>query len=395
MNIRIEVGSLNRKEITGVGYYTLGLIQALEKINNVHIDAFLLRSPAGKDLPVTQSETLSIYEIPTSQKTYRKLHQFGLASVFDTKMPPADVTIFPDFALWPTSNSKINAVIIHDLTFIKHPEYMRSRSFARFHIPVTTWYLSNVVRRAVKKADFIITVSNSIKEDLISLLNVDPSRIIVTPIPPSDDFINPVKHHLNKKELYQKYDISTPYYILSVGTIEPRKNQLSILRAYLQLPKEDRSKYSLVFAGGYGWSNYIFLEEFKKAKNIGENVILTGYFDSKDSYSLYKYASLFTAASHYEGFGMPIMEAIATGTPPLLANIPIFKEVAGDAAMYVDVSKPKIYSRSMEQLLHDHKLRKHLINQGSDRKYIYNWQDNAITLMNHFYKKIKASEKLQ
>lgn len=388
MNIRIEVGSLNKQQVTGVGYYTLGLVNALKTLKDVHVDTFLLGTRDKENDSIDHLKKLSVHRVPLNEKIYRKLHQFGLAPVFDGKMLPADITIFPDFAAWPMRRSKLCAVVIHDLTFIKHPEYMRARKFLGVRLPVTTWYLSNVVRHAAKKADIIITVSYSIKEDISSLLGVDPEKIIVTPIPASNIFLNPAKHGMSKKNLCQKYTISTPDYILSVGTIEPRKNQLATLRAYLQLPLQDRSRYSLVFAGSYGWDCNIFLDEFKKAKEAGENLILTGYFDFKDSYSLYHHASLFTSASHYEGFGMPLMEAMAAGTPLIVADIPVFHEVAEDAAIYVAVNKPKDYARNIETLLHNPSRRQYLINQGYRRKNIYSWQQNATLLTKYIYQSL-------
>lgn len=383
INIRVEAGSLNKKQVTGVGYYTKRLIYALEAIDDVHVSTFTLESHQ-EDVSTKQPEPVPNHRVPRSQKLYRKLHQFGLASPVDKKLPLVDVTIFPDFAVWPTRRSKQSAVVIHDLTFIKHPRYMRARTIGGLRLPVTTWYLSSVVRRAVKDADFVITVSKSIKEDLMSLLGVKSDKIIVTPIPTSDDFLLQAKHTRSKEDLRQKYAIPTTNYILSVGTIEPRKNQLATLHAYLELPREFRRLYSLVFAGGYGWGSEHFLTEVEHAKRSGENVVLTGYYDFEDSYGLYHHSSLFTAASHYEGFGMPLMEAMSAGTPLLVADIPVFHEVAGSAAIYVNTADSQSYAKNIKSLLEDSGLRNRHIKRGLRRKDTYSWQINAKTLVEHF-----------
>lgn len=375
--------------MTGIGYYTLCLIRALETIDDISISVFTLGS---SDRLSRQLEPIAVHSANRNQKLYRKLHQFGLAVPFDKNLPHTDITIFPDFAAWPTHTSRRSAVVIHDLTFIKHPEYMRARTLGKkLRLPVTTWYLSSVVRRAVKDVDFIITVSNSIKADLISLLNIDPKKIIVTPIPPSDDFLSLENRTTTKEALRQKYAIPTDKYILSVGTIEPRKNQQATLRAYLKLPKKLRSIYTLVFAGGYGWNSDDFLSEVEKAKHAGENIVTTGYFDFEDSYDLYHYASLFTAASFYEGFGMPLMEAMAAGTPLLVADIPVFREVAENAAVYTNVSDPYKYASSIELLLSNPTLRSRLVEYGSARKNIYSWHKNAENIVKYFRASLKKN----
>ena len=373
MRIRIESGSLLRTSIPGVGYYTKSLIAALSKIPNISIESIAL--------PATQKDPSIITIDGINHRVYTKLNQFKIAPYFDAKLTPVDLTIFPDFSLWPTKKSRIKAAVVHDLTYKKYPEYMRTRTFGPIKIPVTTWYLSSVVKRAVRKADFVITVSNSTKDDLLASFKLSSDKIVVTEVPPSEDFTAQKQLAVDASHLLKKYSIPTRYYILSVGTIEPRKNQLATLRAYLLLPTTLRSRYSLVFAGVSGWSNDVFLKELRKAQDAGENIVMTGYFSQNDAYALYSHATIFTSASHYEGFGMPVLEAMVAGTPTILSDIPIYREVSDNASLFINQNHPEQYAQAIIETIENKDLRTKLIHDGYKNVRRYSWQANATRII--------------
>jgi alpha-1,3-rhamnosyl/mannosyltransferase len=248
LSVRIEVGSLNADKVTGVGYYTASLIESMSCLPRTKVDVFNLgakKAPLSTYLDITPIH--AAYSVPSlSRRLYRKLFQYVIAPPCDATLPPVDVTIFPDFALWPTIHSTLSGVVVHDLTFIKYPQYMRSRSFGPISLPVTTWYLASAVPKSVRRADFILTVSESIKSELIEIFGVDEKKILVTTISPREDFKLQSESLCPKDVLCKKYNIQTSDYILSVGTLEPRKNHLALLNAYLQLPTDARSRYTLV-----------------------------------------------------------------------------------------------------------------------------------------------------
>lgn len=379
LSVRIEAGSLTTDNVTGVGYYTASLVEAMSRLPHVAVDVFTLGTQE-----VTLSKHLggagvrSVYHVPSlNRRLYRKLFQYFVAPPCDTTLPPVDVTIYPDFALWPTVHSTLSGVVIHDLTFIKYPEYMRARKIGPVSLPVTTWYLASVVRKSVRRADFVVTVSESTKAELIALLGVDKEKILVTPIPPRENFKLQAQNPCSREEILKKYRIETPDYILSVGTLEPRKNYTALLNAYLQLPDTTRARYTLVIAGGEGWGCEETLGAIREAQHRGEHVVLTGYFDTKDGYNLYAHATLFSSASHYEGFGMPLLEALYAGTPLVVADIPVFREVAGGAARYVDTSDTAQYSATLLDTLSDKGLRGHLSSLGKKRLSMFSWERNA------------------
>lgn len=392
MKIRIEAGALTRKEITGVGYYTRGITTALSSLPGAHVDAFTLNNSPIKHL--RPSETLSLsYPRSLPLRVYRKLAQFYLAPPFDSSLDPVDVTLFPDFAVWPTQKSGLRGVVIHDLTFMEYPDFLAKRKVLGIRLPVTYWYLSQIVGYSVRHADFIVTVSSSVKNELVETYGLNPDSIIVTPIPPHDEFLSQANNLLTKSFILDTYKIKTPHYILCVGTIEPRKNHLATLHAYLKLPLDLRQKYSLVFAGSVGWSSDETIKEIKHAQTQGENIVITGYFDMSHSYALYHHASLFTSASHYEGFGMPLMESIAAQTPMVLSDIPIYREVADDAALYIHVDNPEAYADAIAATLTDRQLRKKLIAKGEARLSAYSWKMNAQLIVSHCKKLFSTSKR--
>lgn len=378
MKVRIESSSTIRSSLSGVGNYTRLLGSSLKDLDDVMVEEISL---PGEDAP-PHSPVKIIKGIRL--RLYRKLNQFGIAPAFDRLLDPVDLTIFPDFALWPTRKSRLNAVVIHDLTYLKYPEYLRVRTIGPFKLPVTRMYLSSVTKRSIYKASFVITVSQTVRQDIQDHFAIPPEKIVVTEIPPVHK-----KNSIRKSSLRKKYAIPTEDYILCVGTIEPRKDQLSTLTAYLGLPKHIRQRYALVFAGGAGWSSDALLKDIKSAQAQGENVVLTGYFDSEDSSALYSHATLFTLASHYEGFGMPVLEAMAAKTPTLVSNIPVFREVCGDASLFVNPKDVKDYTGSMLQLLQDAALRDLLVTRGIANIKKYSWSQNAQRIVN------KASELLR
>lgn len=334
MKIRIEVSSLASKHRSGVAQYTQLLSEALLREHEASVYAhyfdFLGRQP--KPFLPESAHIEANKLIPL--RSYAKAQSFGCSPPFDVLLPKVDVTIFPNFATWPTVKSGLRAAVIHDLTYLYHPEVVEEKNLA---------HLRRVVPRSIKETDFIITVSESVKAELTKEFGLDPARCVVTPIPPATEF-----YQRSDNEVHKKYGIPTEKYIYFIGNLEPRKNLSTLLEAYLQLPDAIRQKYSLILAGSKGWKNESLQESLKKAEESGENVRHIGFIDQADSPALYQNASLFVMPSLYEGFGIPILEAMISSCPVVASDIPVLREVGGDAAIYAD---PKSASDFRDKIL--------------------------------------------
>jgi glycosyltransferase involved in cell wall biosynthesis len=184
----------------------------------------------------------------------------------------------------------------------------------------------------ITRASFVVTVSNFGKQRIIEEFKLPEDKIQVTHIPP------PAPIQLDDgtaADLVDKQGIIKKY-LLYLGTIEPRKNVISLLDAYTKLPKEVRDQYSLALVGKVDWKFAEIQDKIKQLQSSGYDIIYLGYVDDQTRAALYHQATLFVFPPFYEGFGMPILEAMSYGTPCAISDIPVFSEVAGQAAAYFD-----------------------------------------------------------
>ncbi|NTW61860.1 glycosyltransferase family 4 protein [Candidatus Saccharibacteria bacterium] len=369
MRIRVEVSSLATKSPSGVGFYTKRLTEALDSTANTKVygSCFnFLNRQAIPDLNIKNKLDSNIF-VPL--RFYAKAQSYNIAPPFDLFKSPVDLTIHPNFACWPSMKSKLVATVIHDLTYIYYPELMEEKNLA---------HLRRVVPRAIKKSDFIITVSESTKMELVKELGIDPNRCIVTPVPPEEIFFEP-----SDNEVHNKYSIPTKKYIYFIGNMEPRKDLPTLISAYRQLPNKLRKEYSLVMAGGVGWKSEASHKAIESAKAAGENVVHIGYIDQADSPALHQNASLFVMPSLYEGFGMPILEAMAGKTPVLASNIAVLREAGGNAALYAEPRDPADFCKKMIKILTDKELEAKMNKKASIRLDDISWQQNSLNIINH------------
>jgi len=354
MKIRFESSSARSSKKTGVGYYADRLVASMRKIEGAEVVESQFNF-LGRQLP----KGTNVESINFPQKIYAKLAYYGIAFPFDLTLRKTDVTIFPNYALWPTIKSKKNVVTIHDLSFLKYPDVVEAKNLA---------YLQRIVPYAVKNADLILTVSESVKHELIEEYSVEGSRIHVTPIPPTESYFVP-----SNRDVHTRYSIPTKKYILFASTIEPRKNLGALLDAYGLLPKDLRDTYSLVIAGGVGWNSEDIQNKLASMRKKHKNIVQTGYYDQADAAALYQQASVFVMPSFYEGFGMPLLEAMAGGTPTIASDIPVLREVGGDASIYFPPDNPGTLASHLTQIMTDSRLSKTQVRLGDANVKRYSW----------------------
>lgn len=367
MRIRLEVSSMASHQRSGVANYTGLLLSALSQAQDTSTAAsyfnFLGRQ-VDPDLPEhTKRERCVLFPL----RVYAKLQSHRLALPFDLLKRPVDLTIHPNFALWPTINSKKTMVVVHDLTYIHYPEYVEKNNLP---------HLRRVVPRAIAKADCVVTVSETVRSEIIEKFNVPASRCIATPIPPDDSFFEPVI-----RDAHTRYDIPTKEYFLFLGNLEPRKNLAALVRAYEKLPQETTDRYSLVICGGKGWGFEETQRVIDEAKSRHPNIRQIGYADQVDLPSLYRQASLFISPSHYEGFGMPVLEALAAGCKVLTSDIPVFREAGGEVIDYVDPANSQVFAnqimKSIQKDFDGEAVSKHL--------KTFSWENNARKIIDWFH----------
>lgn len=259
-------------------------------------------------------------------------------------------------------------VAILDLLHIKDPKVYKfyDSLYMKFFISLT-----------LKKADAIIAISNNTKKDLIEYSNVDEKKVSVIYLAADKKYKN--IPNINKKRLEDKYGIKFPF-ILYIGSLSPRKNLPCLIKAFRKLKKQTDLQHKLVIGGGKKWK----ADEIIKTVDgeMKKDIIFTGHIDDQDVPFLYNLADLFVYPSFYEGFGLPILEAMACNCPVICSNTSSMLEVGGDAAIYFNPYNYKELTEKIIKVLKDKELKNQLITLGQKNILKFSWKKTAYKILN-------------
>ena len=232
------------------------------------------------------------------------------------------------------------------------------------------------VRRTAKKASRIATVSEYSRQDLLNIYKLPPEKVVVT--------YNGVESHFTPRpdlpnesqEIRSRYGISRDF-LLAVGSLQPRKNLIRLIRAYAKL-RGERADFApqLVIVGRRLWLTHEIFDEVKRSRWAGD-VILTGYVADEDLPALYRAARAFVYPSLFEGFGLPPLEAMACGTPVVTSGVSSLPEITGDAALLIDPNNEQSLASAMVEIVSDDLLRAELREKGIARAKRFTWRDAA------------------
>ena len=336
---------------SGVGRYTRSLVHALAGADRQN-DYTLLWARAhgedGRELPRLDSAA----GFPPNFRSRRLPLNARLLTVgwqrlrlpvpIETFSGPLDLLHAPDFVVPPSRRAR-RIVTVHDLTFLAVPEYAH---------PGLRAYLDAAVPRNVRAADHIFADSHATKADLQRLLDVPEERISVVYVPAEGRF-RPYSGAERAAARAALAAIGVPEgpYLLMVGTIEPRKNHIAALRAFAELRRRGLP-HRLVIAGKRGWLYEPIFAEYA-ALGLGERVIFLDFTPDQRLPDLYACAELLLAPSFYEGFGIPVLEAMGAGLPVIISDRPSLPEIAGGAARLVSPDDPPELAEAVWSLLHD------------------------------------------
>ncbi len=337
----------------GIGYYTQNLLESLTRLDPEN--EYLLFKTTGNppESPLSFLDRPNICVIQTS-KEFQK---------WRSRREHIDLYHGTNFRLRGKGRMG-NVVTIHDLAFKRYPQFLKKK-YGQFLSILKT-------KRDVHRADRVIAVSRQTARDIVEFLKVDPRKIKVIyhgvdsqfrPDVPLG-FISAVRN---------KYGLGTSPYILWVGTIEPRKNLQALIKSYGQL-KTFHREYSLVLGGGWGWK---YEEIFPLIRSLGETVKVTGYLSREDLIALYAGAYLFVYPSLYEGFGMPLLEAMSSGVPVIASNTSCIPEVVGEAGILVNPLDVLQMAGAITRVLSDKALHASLREKGMERAKSFTWDRAA------------------
>lgn len=368
MNIGIDYTAA-LKQSGGIGRYTRGLITTLAQLDHKNHYTLLITPDAPLD-GLQLFETRPNFDHKTYPLPERWLtiawHRLYLPVPVEWFAGPIELFHSPNFILPPTSRAK-TLLTVHDLSFIRHPQGAVDSLRA---------WLMKVVPRSIARADHILADSHSTKQDLTELFQVDPATVTVVGAGVEARF-RPVTEQTVLDTVRQRYQLPGKF-ILSLGTLEPRKNFTGLIEAYQQSPV--RESHHLVIAGGKGW---LYDDIFARAaaSPVADRIHFTGFVADNDLPALYSLADIFAYPSHYEGFGIPIVEAMACGVPVVCANNSCLPEVAGPAALQITATDTVALAEALHRLATDDPLRRQAIERGFHQARQFSWTAAAERLL--------------
>lgn len=298
----------------------------------------------------------------------RVWHRAGVPYPVESFTGDVDLYHATDFVLPPTRKHTRTLLTVHDLSFIRVSE---SAS------PSLKAYLDKVVPRSAQRADHILADSVATKTDLIELYKTPADKITVLLSGVDSRFQRQPENIITA--IREKYSLDTTPYIFSIGTVQPRKNYVRLINALKQL-HADGFPLHLVIAGGKGWLDdpiYASIEQ----SDLQSFVHFIGFAADEDLPALYSGAVCFAFPSLYEGFGLPVLEAMACGTPVLTSDVSSLPEVAGDAAILIDPYDTEAIAQGLKSLLDDTQSRETYIRKGYERAGLFTWQRSAQQLL--------------
>ncbi len=252
-------------------------------------------------------------------------------------------------------------VSIHDLSIYRYPQWHPKARIERMQIAIP---------EAIERAKVILAISESTRQDILEKFQIPPERVHVTLLG-----VDAIYHQRSAEELQpvlSRFGLTQNAYSFFVSTIEPRKNLLNLLAAYRALPLAMRQRWPLVLAGGGGWQSEDIHDDMQRASREGWLKYL-GFVEQRDLPALYAGARLFTYPSWYEGFGLPIAEAMASGVPVLTSNCSSMPEVANGAAILVESGDVSSIKLGLVQALEDDSWRQQAIQRGLQRAAELSW----------------------
>lgn len=355
MKIGIEARPIRWSYGTGIGNYTYDLIAKLADIDPVNDYTFLW--PDDDPQPwIPFPRKYSYYFLPKDDERETLEMPYWLTR------ERVDVFHLPQngFRIPELKSCKI-IVTIHDLIPYFLPEMVRSSFLKRF---------IHEMPYIVERADRIITVSATSKNDIIKIFTIDPAKITVIPSAPSIAY-RPLPKDETRQKLRNQYGIKKPY-ILYVGGLNPRKNIAELIYAYSKVYRDLPCSQRLLIFGPNG-QHLDRLQLLAKSLSLEEAVVFPGFVPSEDLPLFYNGADLFVYPSLYEGFGLPPIEAMACGTPVITSNVSSLPEVVGDAAIQINPHDTLELADAIFRVLTDEVLRESLIQKGLKHHRKYEW----------------------
>jgi glycosyltransferase involved in cell wall biosynthesis len=367
-----------RDKPSGIGIYTINLIKALYSSqieDNYQLSLYyqlgVKKCLTGDfTLPKILKEYTSCHTIPLPVTVANLLGKYYplLVNYFDKYLDSPSIIQGTDHFVYPCRDA-LKIMTIHDLSFIKYPEYAPK---------IVKKTYKDRIKNCLQWTDLIITFSQSTKQDIMEMFTFPEDKIFITHqasryenLPINLSQIHPINYNSNNP------------YLLFVSTFEPRKNIINIIQAFNYLKKTKKIAHNLILIGQKGWQ---YQSIFKAINNspFREHIRYLGYLSDQEVALFYHNAEVFVYPSYYEGFGLPVLEAMSLGVPVITSNTSSLPEVAGDAAILINPDNYQELADAILQVINNTQLRNQLIEKGKNRAKLFSWQNTAKQTINAY-----------
>ena len=365
---------------TGVGQYIYQLYKAMDNLDDKTDIYYHINRQFTKKLPDAVITSTNTPVLSYKEKLAKSLGKYGIRLVLAKKKLAIDLykksfnkqvrQIKPDIIhctdfLGLDNKQGIPEIItVYDLSCIKYPQT---------HPAARVKFFNEYLPPSLEKAQHILTISEFSKQEIIEHFGVKPEKISVSYCGLPAGF----RPHSEEQTMavLRQYGLHYKKYFLYVGTIEPRKNLEILLEAYLKLPKEIQAQYKLVIIGAFGWKFESFLEKAKKIDH--QQLIMPGYVSESHLQQIVASAYCFLYPSLYEGFGMPPLEAMASGVPVITSDCTSLIEVVGDAGNLLSADDTQQWTETIMKLIEDPQKYQRYVEAGLQRATLFDWTASA------------------
>jgi len=342
--------------IGGISTYIRRTISALEQLNSDD-NYTVFQSRKATDSLVSRFSSSKLWT-PAHHRIER------LAMSVELFRHQLDLFHSPDF-IPPYRAAKHHIITVHDLTFMHYPDYITAES---------RHYYNDQIASAVQQADHILSDSESTKQDMISMLNVPADKITVHMLGVDEKF-EPLPKETTQP-IIQSLNLPDDY-ILVVGTIEPRKNLVGLVKAYRDLLTELPDAPPIVIVGRAGWHYEQLIAEIE-AIGINDHLIFANNVSDDQLPAVYNHALTLVTPSFYEGFGLPALEAMACGTVPIVSNLSSLPEITGDIGLLIDPHDTNTLTDALKKVLTDSEWCEEQSKAGIQRAKQFTWEETAL-----------------
>jgi glycosyltransferase involved in cell wall biosynthesis len=350
----------------GIGQYARSLVEAMLALDSRRQYTLIASGRPTREHPFPTAPNVRAQSVMIPDRYLNILwYRWRLPLYANFFTGPQDIYHGLDFVLPPLVGRVRKVVTVHDLAFLEHPETA---------VPSLVAYLNHVVPRAVAAADVVAAVSEATKQALIRQYRTAPEKIVVIPCGVGPQFQR-VNDPARLEEVRRKFALTQPF-IFCVGTQEPRKNHLGLIKAFAQARKDSAGPALLAIAGGQGWL-YEETRQLVADLELEASVRFLGRVSEPDLIALYSLADVFAFPSFFEGFGIPPLEAMACGTPVITSNTSSLPEMAGDAAILIDPHNVQEIADAILRVLTNPQLQQEMRQNGYLQAQRYTWEKSA------------------